>query len=51
MGQRPIDDVPKQKQVNIRLDENEHAMLLRKSKRRGLGNSQYLRTLMKEDPE
>lgn len=51
MGQRPIGDVPKQKQVNVRLDEGEHAMLKRKSARRGLGTSQYLRTLMKEDPE
>lgn len=51
MGQRPIDDAPKQKQVNVRLDENEHAMLLRKSARRGLDNSKYFRQLLKEDPE
>lgn len=51
MGQKPIDDVPKGKQINVRLNDDEHKMLVRKSARRGLDNSKYLRTLMKEDPE
>lgn len=51
MGQRPLDDTPKQRQVNIRLDDGELAMLKRKSARRGLDSSKYFRTLLKEDPE
>ncbi|QUE25312.1 ribbon-helix-helix DNA binding domain protein [Microbacterium phage Fizzles] len=51
MGQRPLDGAPKDKQVNLRLNEEEHEMLLRKRTRRGLGQSQYFRQLMKEDPE
>lgn len=51
MGQKPVGDTPKTKQVNLRLDDSELAMLKRKSARRGLGTSSYLRTLVKEDPE
>lgn len=51
MGQKPLDGVPKDKQVNVRLNPDEQKMLQRKSRRRGLDQSSYLRTLMKEDPE
>lgn len=51
MGKKPIGETPKMRQVNLRLDEDELAMLKHKSARRGLGASTYLRTLVKEDPE
>lgn len=51
MGQQPLDGVPKDKQVNIRLNEDEQKMLARKRARRGLDSSKYFRALMKEDPE
>ena len=51
MGQKPLGDVPKQRQVNVRLDDGEFAMLKQKSARRGLDNSKYFRTLLKEDSD
>ncbi|AWN03531.1 ribbon-helix-helix DNA binding domain protein [Microbacterium phage Mashley] len=51
MGQKPLGPVPKEKQVNIRLDADEHAMLQRKSGRLGLDNSKYFRKLLKDAPE
>lgn len=49
MGRRVQGDAKREKLVAIRLNPAEQAELAEKSAYRGLDNSNYFRTLMKED--